>query len=106
VMQAWVFSDKMGVTSLGVEAAPELGWGQPPSSDCWTRAPRMVFSVHTDRTSAPDALVGVRCRVPAYILFVMPEVFLPEHPAREPGGRGFLALTIGSGSTSVGLHWV
>lgn len=57
-MQTWVFGDKMGVISLRVEAAPELEWGQPPSSDCWARAPRMVFSMHTDRTSAPDALVG------------------------------------------------
>lgn len=57
-MQTWVFGDKVGVTSLRVEAAPELEWGQPLSSDCWVRTLRMVFSVHTDRMSAPDVLVG------------------------------------------------
>lgn len=46
--------------------------------------------MHTDRMSTPDVLVGSKVQVPVYILFVMPEVSLPEHPAREPGGLGLV----------------
>lgn len=47
-MQTWVFGGKMGVTSLRVEIALELEWGEAPLQDCGARTPRFVFPGHTN----------------------------------------------------------